>query len=90
MSRFPTAGHLTSWAGLAPALHESAGRRNPVGTGHGNLWLCAMLVEAAGSVGRMHGRNYLAAQHARLMRRRGRGRPKSRSRTRSWSRRTGC
>jgi Transposase IS116/IS110/IS902 family len=27
MSRFPTAGHLASWAGLAPALHESAGRR---------------------------------------------------------------
>ena len=74
MSRFPTAGHLASWAGLAPALHESAGRRTPVGTGHGNRWLCAMLVEAAGSVGRMHGRNYLAAQHARLMRRRGRGR----------------
>jgi hypothetical protein len=39
MSRFPTAGHLASWAGLAPALHESAGRRNPVGTGHGNRWL---------------------------------------------------
>jgi transposase len=30
-----------------------------------------MLVEAAGSVGRMHGKNYLAAQHARLTRRRG-------------------
>jgi hypothetical protein len=36
--------------------------------------LTAMLVEAAGSVGRMHGKNYLAAQHARLMRRRGMGR----------------
>jgi hypothetical protein len=33
-----------------------------------------MLVEAAGSVGRMHGKNYLAAQHARLMKRRGMGR----------------
>jgi transposase len=74
MSRFPTAGHLTSWAGLAPAMNESAGRRTPAGTGHGNRWLSAMLVEAAGSVGRMHGKNYLAAQHARLMRRRGRGR----------------
>jgi transposase len=74
MSRFPTAGHLTSWAGLAPALHESAGRRTPAGSGHGNRWLSAMLVEAAGSVSRMHGKNYLAAQHARLTRRRGRGR----------------
>jgi hypothetical protein len=33
-----------------------------------------MLVEAAGSVGRMHDKNYLAAQHARLTRRRGMGR----------------
>ena len=33
-----------------------------------------MLVEAAGSVGRMHGKNYLAAQHARLTKRRGMGR----------------
>jgi Transposase IS116/IS110/IS902 family len=73
-TRFPTAGHLTSWAGLAAAMHESAGRRTPAGTRHGNRWLCALLVEAAGSVGRMHGQNYLAAQHARLMRRRGRGR----------------
>jgi transposase len=36
-----------------------------------NKWLTAILVEAAGSVGRMHGKNYLAVQHARLMRRRG-------------------
>ncbi|MGK5112424.1 hypothetical protein, partial [Geodermatophilus sp. CPCC 205506] len=38
---------------------------------HGNKWLTAMLVEAAGSVGRMKGANYLAAQHARLTSRRG-------------------
>ena len=41
---------------------------------HGNKWLTAMLVEAAGSVGRMHGKNYLAVQHARLTKRRGMGR----------------
>ena len=40
----------------------------------GNKWLASMLVEAAGSVGRMHGKNYLAVQHARLTRRRGMGR----------------
>jgi len=74
MSRFPTAAHLSAWAGLAPAMHESAGRQTPAGKRHGNKWLTAMLVEAAGSVGRMHGRNYLAAQHARLMKRRGMGR----------------
>ena len=34
-----------------------------------------MLVEAAGSVGRMKGKNYLSAQHARLTSRRGMARP---------------
>ena len=74
MSRFPTAAHLAAWAGLAPAMHESAGKQSPAGKRHGNKWLTAMLVEAAGSVGRMHGKNYLAAQHARLLKRRGMGR----------------
>ena len=74
MSKFPSAAHLAAWAGLAPAIYESAGRRSPAGTRHGNKWLTAMLVESAGSVGRMKGRNYLSAQHARLMKRRGRGR----------------
>jgi len=74
MTRFPTAAHLAAWAGLAPAMHESAGKQTPAGKRHGNKWLTAMLVEAAGSVGRMHGKNYLAAQHARLLKRRGMGR----------------
>jgi transposase len=71
MTRFPTAAHLASWAGVAPGVHESAGKRTPVGAPHGNKWLTSMLVEAAGSVGRMKGANYLAAQHARLTSRRG-------------------
>ncbi|MFL6047210.1 MAG: IS110 family transposase [Propionibacteriaceae bacterium] len=71
MSRFPTAAHLAAWAGLAPAMHESAGRQTPAGKRHGNKWLSGMLVEAAGSVGRMHNKNYLAARHARLLKRRG-------------------
>jgi transposase len=71
MSRFPTAAHLAAWAGLAPAMHESAGKQSPAGKRHGNKWLSAILVEAAGSVGRMHDKNYLAARHARLLKRRG-------------------
>ena len=74
MSRFPSAGHLAAWAGVAPAIYESAGKRSPSGKRHGNKWLTAMLVEAAGSVGRMNGSNYLSAQHARLAKRRGTGR----------------
>ena len=71
MSRFPTAAHLAAWAGLAPAMSESAGKQSPAGKRRGDKWLTAMLVEAAGSVGRMHGKNYLSAQHARLTKRRG-------------------
>ena len=74
MSRFPSAAHLAAWAGVAPAIFESAGKRNPAGARHGNKWLNHMLVEAAGSVGRMKGSNYLSAQHARLTARRGMGR----------------
>jgi transposase len=74
MSRFPSAAHLAAWAGLAPAIYESAGKRTPAGARHGNKWLNHMLVESAGSVGRMHGKNYLAVQHARLTKRRGTGR----------------
>src|SRR5688572_31936599 len=71
MSRFPSAEHLASWAGLAPGTHESAGKHTPTGAPHGNKWLTSMLVEAAGSVGRMKGANYLSAQFARLTTRRG-------------------
>ncbi len=71
MSKFPTAAHLASWAGLAPAMYESAGKRSPAGRRRGNKWLTAMLVEAAGAVGRMQGKNYLAVQHSRITARRG-------------------
>jgi transposase len=47
MARFPTAGHLAAWAGVAPAAHESAGKRRPAGTRHGTRHLRASLVEAA-------------------------------------------
>ena len=90
MTRFPTAAHLAAWAGLAPAMHQSAGKQTAAGNRRGNTWLYAMLVEAAGSVGRMQSKNYLAAQHARLTKRRGMGGLRSRSRTRSWSPSTTC
>jgi len=70
MSRFPTAGHLAAWAGLAPANHESAGKRRPSGTRHGATWLRRVLMEAAKSASRSKG-TYLAAQHRQIARRRG-------------------
>jgi len=70
MSRFPTAGHLAAWAGVAPANHESAGKRRPSGTRHGANWLRRGLMEAAKAASRSKG-TYLAAQHRQIARRRG-------------------
>ena len=39
MSRFPTATHLAAWAGLAPAMNESAGRQSPAGEAARQQWL---------------------------------------------------
>jgi transposase len=47
MGRFPTAGHLSSWAGLASGNHKSAGRRRTGRTTPGNSWLKAALVQAS-------------------------------------------
>jgi hypothetical protein len=47
MARFPTAGHLVSWAGLCPRLHESAGKRLSTRTRPGAPWLKTTLVQAA-------------------------------------------
>jgi len=73
MAQFPTAAHLAAWAGVAPAMHESAGKRRPAGSRKGNKWLASMLVEAASSVSRSK-QTYLAAQYAQIASRRGRKR----------------
>lgn len=70
MTRFPSAGHLCAWAGVAPATHESAGRRRPAGTREGNPWLRRVLLEAARAAARTKN-TYLAAQYGRITRRRG-------------------
>lgn len=70
MSRFPTAGHLAAWAGVAPASHESAGKRRPAGTRHGSRHLRRALVEAARAAARTKG-TFLSARYQRIARRRG-------------------
>jgi len=70
MSRFPTAGHLAAWAGVAPANHESAGKRRPAGTRHGGAWLKRALVEAAKGAARTKG-SYFGAQYRQIAARRG-------------------
>ncbi len=70
MTRFPTAGHLASWAGMCPGNDESAGKRRSGKTRKGNPWLRTALVEAAQAAARTKD-TYLAAQHRRLAARRG-------------------
>jgi transposase len=73
MSRFPTAGHLASWAGMCPGNNESGGKRRSGQTNKGNPWLRAALVEAAQAAGRTKD-TYLSAQYRRLTSRRGKKR----------------
>ena len=47
MTKFPTAGHLASWAGLCPGNDESAGKRRSGKTTKGSQWLRTMLVQVA-------------------------------------------
>ena len=70
MSRFKTAGHLVSWAGLCPRNDESAGKRRSTRLRHGGNWLKTTLVQAAWAAVRVKG-GYLQAQFHRLRARRG-------------------
>jgi transposase len=70
LTRFPSAGHLASWAGLCPGNDESAGKRRRGRPRKGSPWLRAALVEAARAAARTKD-TYLAAQYRRLAARRG-------------------
>jgi transposase len=73
MSRFPSAAHAASWAGLAPGKNESAGKNRSGKITPGNRHLKAALVQAAHAASRTRD-NYLAAQFRRLAARRGKKR----------------
>lgn len=70
MSRFPTAGHLASWAGTCPGSNESAGRVKSTKTRPGNPYLKGALGTAAMSAARTKD-TYLAAKYRRIASRRG-------------------
>jgi transposase len=70
MSRFPTAGHLISWAGLCPRNDESAGKRRSNRMRKGAPWLKTTLVQCARAAARKKD-SYLQAQFHRLRARRG-------------------
>jgi transposase len=70
MSRFPTVGHLISWAGLCPKNDESAGKMRSTRIRKGAPWLKTTLVQCAWAAARAKG-TYLNAQFLRLKGRRG-------------------
>jgi transposase len=70
MARFPTPGHLASWASLCPGNNESAGKRRRGRTRKGNRWLKITLIEAALAAIRVKG-SALAARYRRICRHRG-------------------
>src|SRR5215475_7834528 len=70
MARFPTAGHLVSWAKYAPGVKESAGKKKGKNsTGHGNCYLARILGNAAAAAGRTD--TFLGERYRRIARRRG-------------------
>ena len=70
MTRFPTVGHLISWAGLCPRLDESAGKRRSTRTRRSAPWLKTTLTTAALAATRKKD-SYLRAQFLRIKSRRG-------------------
>jgi transposase len=70
MGRFPTPGHLASWARFAPGVNQSAGKpKGKATTGHGNPYLARVLGEAAVTAGRTN--TFLGERYRRLAKRRG-------------------
>ena len=47
MGVFPTAGHLASWAGMAPGNNITGGKRRSGTTTKGNVWLADILTQCA-------------------------------------------
>lgn len=70
MDIFPTAGHLSSWAGLCPGQRESAGKRGSAKTRKGSKWLRNALIESARRAARLKG-TYLNERYLQVRRRRG-------------------
>jgi len=69
MSRFPTAAHLVSWAGLCPSARQSGPRTRAGKKGQGNGYLRGSLGQAA--IGAARTATFLGERYHRIARRRG-------------------
>jgi transposase len=71
MTRFPTAAHLVSWAGLCPSARQSGPRTRAGKKGQGDTWLRGSLGQAA--IGAARTATFLGERYHRIARRRGKG-----------------
>jgi transposase len=69
MTRFPTAAHLVSWAGLCRVASQSGPRSRGGKKGHGNAYLRSSLGQAA--IGSARTATFLGERYGRIARRRG-------------------
>lgn len=69
MSKFPTAGHLVSWAKLCPRTIQSGNKNTAGKTGKGNRYLKAVLGDAAAGASKT--KTFLGERHRRILKRRG-------------------
>jgi transposase len=69
MTKWPTAGHMVSWAKLSPRTIQSGARNTSGKTGKGNRYLKAVLGDAAAGAGKT--KTFLGDRHRRILRRRG-------------------
>ncbi len=70
MDRFPSDGHISSWAGMAPGNNESAGKRKSGRAPKGNKYLRSTLVQCARAASHTK-EAYLSAHFRRIAARRG-------------------
>jgi transposase len=63
MTPFPTAGHLSSWAGLCPGNDLTAGKRRSGKTTKGSQWLRTTLVQVAWAASRTKDTIFSACYH---------------------------
>ncbi len=73
MTKFPTAGHLSSWAGVCSGNHQSAGKRQSGRTTKGDRWLRQTLVQVAWAASHTK-KTFLAATYHRWVKRMGKKR----------------
>jgi transposase len=71
MTKFPTHGHISSWAGVVPANNESAGKKHSTKISKGGRYLKPLLVQVANAVVRSEKHPEIRNKYLQLKKRRG-------------------